>query len=390
MGCEWAVGKWVRHHNPCLTKRADHLSCTVIEQFTIDVPMRAIDELNDRLRHTCWPSGVTDSGGFPVSDARDLVSYWADSYDWFPWQARLNEYSQFIADIDGLQVHFVHVKSGRRGALPLLLLHGWPGSFIEFLSVIDRLRDNFDIVVPSLPGFGFSAAPLSPGMSNRKMADVMTALMMTLGYERFGVNGGDVGAGVATWIARQHGNHVIGLHLNYLPGSYSPALDVAPSDDEASFLCSVAEWYKTNGAYSHAQGTRPLTLSYGLSDSPVGLATWIAEKFQNWSDPGYPISLDTVLTNVMIYQLTNSIASSVRVYLESAATPLNFASGEKISIPTAFAQFPFEISSPPRSWIERVYNVKRWTVMPQGGHFAALEVPNLLSDDIADFFTRAK
>lgn len=359
----------------------------MIEPFAIDISVAEVDELHDRLRRTRWPSGITDSGGLASTDVKKLVSYWIDSFDWYEQQARLNRYAQFVDSINGLRVHFIHIRSERRDALPLLLLHGWPGSFIEFAGVIDRLRDRYDLVVPSLPGFGFSAAPALAGMSNRAMADVMAALMTDLGYERFGVHGGDVGAGVATWMTRIHPRRTIGLHLNYVPGSYTPPPASSLTSEEAEFLRKGSAWFDAHGAYSHLQSTRPLTLAYGLSDSPAGLATWIVEKFRDWADPACVVSQDVILANVMIYWATNSIASSMRVYLESAATPLRFETGERISAPTAIAHFPFEISSPPRSWVERVYDVKRWTDMPRGGHFAALEVPDLLAGDIASFFS---
>jgi len=357
-----------------------------IEPFVVATPLADVEELRARLRRTRWPSGIRDSGGFALADAESLVRYWADSFDWTAQLARLQQYPQFISTVDESWVHFIHIKSGNNTAPPLLLLHGWPGSFIEFLGVIDRLRVKFDLVVPSLPGFGFSHAPSSPGMSNMRMGDVLVSLMTALGYPRFGVHGGDIGAGVATWMARRHSGRMIGLHLNYLPGSYAPARTSELNHEELEFLDSVADRYAKNGAYGHLQSTRPLTLSYGLSDSPAGLATWIAEKFHEWSDPSTPISLDVMLANVMIYWLTNSISSSMHVYLESSSTPLKFETGEMISVPTAFARFPFEISRPPRSWVERGYNVVRWTDMPRGGHFAALEAPQLLADDIQAFF----
>ncbi len=214
----------------------------------------------------------------------------------------------------------------------------------------------------------------------------MTSLMTTLGYQRFGIHGGDIGAGVATWMARRYPARMVGLHLNYLPGSYMPAPTSEPNQEESRFVDRVSDWNGKNGAYGHLQSTRPLTLAYGLSDSPTGLATWIAEKFHDWSDPATSVSHDVVLTNVMICWLTNSIASSMRVYLESGATPLTLEAGEMISVPTAFVRFPLEISIPPRSWVERGCNVVRWTDMSRGGHFAALEVPELLAADIATFF----
>lgn len=188
------------------------------------------------------------------------------------------------------------------------------------------------------------------------------------------------------FVASAHSNRMVGLHLNYLPGSYSPSQTSGQSHEEMEFLASIADWYGKNGAYGHLQSTRPLTLAYSLSDSPAGLATWIAEKLREWCDPATSISLDAVLANVTIYWLANSISSSMRVYLESSTTPLKLEPGEMITVPTAFARFPFEISRPPRSWVARGYNVVRWTDMPRGGHFAALEAPELLAEDIEAFF----
>jgi pimeloyl-ACP methyl ester carboxylesterase len=350
------------------------------EPFTISVPREVIDDLHRRLDTTRWPLGLIDSGGLPLEHAVELVRYWRNDYDWYAQERELNRFRQFRAD----GIHFIHERSTNPNAMPLLLLHGWPGSFVEFRGVIPRLQDAFHLVVPSLPGYGFSDVPMVPGMSNAQMADVFAELMSTLGYERFAVQGGDWGAGIATWIARRHPARVIGLHLNYIPGSYSPhADDTTP--DEREFLRSRDQWSADSGAYGHVQRTRPLTLSYGLSDSPVGLAAWIDEKFVEWADPASGVSTREILTNVMIYWITNTIASSVRLYLESSRTPLAFAAGERLSVPVAIAHFPLEAPFPPRSWIERVYDVRRWTEMPRGGHFAALEQPELLAEDIRAF-----
>ncbi len=356
------------------------------KRFLIDIPSTVLNDLHDRLRRTRWPSGVTDSGGLVLADAQRLVSYWIDDFDWYGQQTRLNSYAQFIVEIDGLNIHFVHIKSTRSDAPPLLLLHGWPGSFVEFLSVVDRLRESYQLVVPSLPGYGFSSPATSAGMSNKLMADVMVTLMRTLGYERFGVHGGDVGAGVATWLAFKYPDRTIGLHLNFIPGSYVPSSQSDETQDERDFILRRSVWVDKSGAYSHQQRTRPLTLSYSLSDSPAGLAAWIAEKVREWADPASAISRDTILTNVTIYWVTNSIASSVRVYLESSATPLRFEAGQRVAVPTGIAHCPFDTPFPPRSWVGRAYDVRRWTELPRGGHFAALETPELLAEDIDSFF----
>jgi pimeloyl-ACP methyl ester carboxylesterase len=354
-----------------------------MEPFTISVPRATIDDLHRRLDNVRWPRGVADSGGLPLDHARELIRYWRNDYDWYAEERELNRFRHFRAN----GIHFVHERAADPNAAPLLLLHGWPGSFVEFRGVIDRLRDEFHLVVPSLPGYGFSDAPSAPGVSNSRMADLFADLMTTLGYERFGVQGGDWGAGIATWLARKHPSRILGLHLNYIPGSYSP--DVPnPTGEERAFLRSRDEWSADSYAYGHVQRTRPLTLSYGLSDSPAGLAAWIDEKFVEWADPRSEIAPREILTNVMIYWITNTIGSSVRLYLESSRTPLAFEAGERLSVPVAVAHFPLEAPFPPRSWIERVYDVRRWTDMAHGGHFAALEQPELLAHDIRAFFAK--
>jgi pimeloyl-ACP methyl ester carboxylesterase len=239
--------------------------------------------------------------------------------------------------------------------------------------------------VPSLPGFGFSDVPMGPGMSNERMAAVCADIMTAFGYARFLVHGGDVGAGVGTWLARRWPERVSGLHLNFIPGSYTPPLGDPLSREEEVFLQARAAWIDANGAYGHVQRTRPLTLAYSLTDSPVGLAAWIVEKFREWADPRSALPLDTLLANVTLYWATNTIASSMRVYLESARTPLSFAPGERIEVPCGVSRFPHEIYFPPRSWVARVYDVVRWTDMPYGGHFAAIEAPEALAADIVAF-----
>lgn len=354
----------------------------------VEVPRSALDDLARRLEATRLPAGMTDSGGFSATDLEKLLRHWRERFDWNRQQQVINQFHQFRATVDGLRIHFIHERSGDADATPLLLLHGWPGSFIEMLPLVPRLLSSCHVVVPSLPGFGFSDIPRVDGVSNRRMARMLCDLMAALGYERFAVHGGDVGAGIATWMARDHARRVSAIHLNYIPGSYAPfvADDLRP--EEKTFLEQTRAWSDEDGAYQHLQRTRPLTLAYGLSDSPAGLAAWIAEKFGEWSDPSSSISVEDLLTNITIYWLTNTIASSVRLYLESTRTPLAFAAGERIDVPCAVAHFPFEISAPPRSWVERAYDVRRWTEMPRGGHFAALEAPDLLAADIASFTRR--
>lgn len=358
-----------------------------IASFHIDVPAVDIEDLRARLAETRWPGGVTDAtGGYPLTAAQELADYWMRGFDWSAAQRELNQHSQFLADIGGHRIHFVHLRRADGPAgLPVLLLHGWPGSFVELLAVARRLSESRDVVVPSIPGFGFSSVPTEPGLSNRAIAGLMSRLMLSLGYPRFVVQGGDIGAGIGSWMAADFPKAVAGLHLNFIPGSFAPdAPD--PGEEERAFLQRRVQFADQAGAYAHLQRTRPLTLSYGLADSPVGLMSWIAEKFSEWSDPASAISRDVLLTNVSIYWFTNTIGSSARYYLEAAKTPLAPAGGwPGVSIPTAVAVFPFEIAMPPRSWVERGYNVRQWTQMPRGGHFAALEQPELLASDVEQF-----
>jgi pimeloyl-ACP methyl ester carboxylesterase len=355
----------------------------MIEQFRVDVARETIDDLRARLNATRWPRGVSQSGGIPLSAMRDVAQSWLE-FDWFAQQRALNRWPHFRAAFGGLRVHYIHTRAPRANAPAILLLHGWPGSFIETLTLIPGLSDSFDLVVPSLPGFGFSDAAETDGMSNQRMATRFAELMSLLGYERFAIQGGDFGAGIGTWLARLFPERVRALHLNYIPGSYTP-FGEARSDEEKAFVAFQRQWADEEGAYAHVQRTRPLTLAYGLSDSPAGLAAWIVEKFREWEDPSSAIPLDAILTNVTLYWATNTIASSVRLYLESARTPLRFDAGERVRVPCGIARFPKEAPFPPRSWVERVYDVTRWTDMPHGGHFAALEAPDLLVADIAAF-----
>jgi len=350
-----------------------------MQPYSIGVPAATLDDLRRRLAGTRWPIGVTDSGGVPLDDAKEFIRYWRDDFDWRACEARINAFHHF--KIDGL--HFIHEKSGRP---PIVLLHGWPGSFVEFLRVIPLLTESFDVIVPSLPGFGFSDLPTSPGVSNREIARMICDLMTRLGYDRFAVQGGDWGAGVSTWIARDHPERLTAMHLNYIPGSYAPHAD-DPTEEEQQFLRDVDTWVAESYAYGLVARTRPLTLGYALADSPAGLGIWIWEKFREWADPRSNVALDDILANITIYWATNTITSSMRLYLESPKTPLRFAKGERLTTPCAIARFPLEAPFPPRSWIERVYNVQRWKELPVGGHFAAMEQPELMAEDILDTMT---
>ncbi|WP_321810879.1 MULTISPECIES: epoxide hydrolase [unclassified Burkholderia] len=375
--------------------------------FNIAIPDRALDDLRRRLRDMRaplltpadpWQQGVDGAW------LRELVAYWAERFDWRAAERALNRLPQFVADAGGQRVHFIHRRGAGPKPYPLVITHGWPGSVFEFDALIDRLcdpaafggdpHDAFDVVAPSLPGFAFSPAPAAPGMSAFQVADSWAALMSGLGYRRFGAQGGDLGAGVSIALGARHPGVVDGIHLNYLPGSYEPPADAASplTEDERAFVTQRGEWAALEGAYAHVHMTKPQTLAVALNDSPAGLAAWIAEKFRAWSDCDGDVarrfSHDTLLTGISLYWFTGSIGSAMQMYWENRLQPMRFAAGERVAVPVAFARFPKEISRPPRSWLERVFDVVQWADMPSGGHFAAMEEPDLLASDIRRFFRR--
>lgn len=327
-----------------------------------------------------WPEGVDEDGGIKLARVQDLVAKWRD-FDFARHERELNQFSHFLER----GIHFIHLRNANPSAMPLLLLHGWPGSFIEFLRVAPLLADRFHLVIPSLPGYGFSEKPRERGMSNSRIAEHMLDLMQRLGYDRFGVQGGDWGAGVATWMAIQAPQRVAGIHLNYIPGSYVPPPGAPPTEEEQKNASDTAKWVDVSGAYGRVQRTRPLTLAYGLNDSPVGLLAWIAEKFDEWCDPATPVDDETILLDTTIYWTTQTIYSSMRLYLESVKTPL--ALRERVPVRAGIAHFAREEPFPPRSWIERGYDVQHWTDFPRGGHFAALEQPEELAADVRAFMS---
>lgn len=377
-----------------------------VHPFKIDIPQSVLDDLRDRLARTRWPDAVEGAGwdyGFNLDYLEELVAYWRDHFDWRAQETALNRLPHFRATVDGVGIHFIHEKGRGPDPLPLLITHGWPGSFLEFLAIIPLLtdparhggdaRDSFTVIVPSIPGYGFSDRPRRPGMNTFRVADLWHQLMLGLGYDRFGLQGGDFGANISTRLAFTHPENVVGLHLNYIPGSYRPPLGPSQrelSAAEAAFLEEDERWYQAEGAYAHVQITRPQTLGAALNDSPAGLAAWIVEKFREWADCGGDIekclSRDELLTNVTLYWVTETIHSSTRLYLETTKRPLHFAPGERVAVPCGIARFPLEAPFPPRDWIERVYNLVHWTQMPRGGHFAALEEPALLAEDLRAFF----
>ena len=378
---------------------------TQIERFTVPYSSSAAEDLRNRLRQTRWPDEIPNSNwtyGFDLKFLADLCSYWSERFDWEAQIGCLSVFNHYKFQANEGKIHFIHVKGKGPAPMPLILTHGWPGSFVEMLKIIPLLTDpaahgfdatdSFDVVVPSLPGFGFSDRPLNEGINAFRVAEIWVELMQALGYDRFAAQGGDIGAGVSTALGLRHSEHLTGIHLNYIPGSYRPYItaDTVLTPSEQAFVGYAAEWYDRNGAYAHLQATRPQTPAYALNDSPAGLAAWIFEKFREWSDCGGDLysrfSIDELLTNVTLYWMTETISSSFRMYYEGRRAPLRFAEGEFLRSPCAIACFPKEICTPPRSWVERGYNVQRWTEMPRGGHFAAAEEPELLAADLRAFF----
>ena len=377
-----------------------------IERFTIKVPQHVLDDLARRLAATRWPDELNDAGwefGSDLSYMKELAGYWQQGYDWPAQEAALNRLPQYRATLEGFGIHFVHVPGRGPKPLPLIISHGWPGSFIEMVKILPLLsdpashgadpRDAFDVVVPSLPGFGFSDRPRERGMDPRRIAALWARLMTDLGYRRFGAQGGDWGSAISCALGLDHADRLIGIHLNYIAGRFlfggtlnQPAQDEIGRD----FLDELRAWWDAEGGYNHQQSTKPQTLAYGLADSPVGLAGWIIEKFRAWSDCGGDLervfSKDELLTNVMIYWVTGTIHSSMRLYNESRRRPLSLAPGHRVMPPVGVALFPREIPMPPRALAERGLNIARWTKMAKGGHFAAMELPDALAEDIRAFF----
>ncbi|BBZ04392.1 epoxide hydrolase [Mycolicibacterium chitae] len=370
-----------------------------IRPFRIAVDDAELVDLRERLARTRWPEAecVEDwSQGIPLSYTRELARYWEHDYDWRVREAALNEVDQFHTEIDGLDIHFLHQRSPHDGALPLVLTHGWPGSVVEFHKVIGpltdptahggRAEDAFHVVCPSLPGYGFSGKPSHAGWGVARIAAAWETLMQRLGYNRYGAQGGDWGAAVTSEIGRNHGG-CIGIHLNMPLGRPPKEPPGQWSEAEQHAMAAAAEHRRWGTGYAQQQSTRPQTLGYGLADSPVGQLAWIVEKFWAWSDcDGHPenvLSRDEMLDDVMMYWLTNSATSSARLYWESYR---GFGRGERVELPTGVAAFPKEILRAPRNWCEQSFNITHWTTMPRGGHFAALEQPELFVDDVRTFF----
>ncbi len=373
--------------------------------FEIHVSDEVLADLKQRLADTRWPDELPGTGwdyGSNLSYMKELVDYWQNGFDWRAQESLINSFQHFKADVGGLGIHFIHERGKGPGPMPLIITHGWPGTFFEMHKIIPLLadpashggnaEDSFDVVAPSLPGFGFSGHAREPGMEVSKTAAMWVDLMNGLGYPRFASQGGDIGAGVTSRLGYGHADSLIGIHLTSItrPTPYLGPGSKPLTDAETTLINDREQWQQAEGGYAHIQGTKPQTLAYGLNDSPVGLAAWIVEKYRTWSDCAGDVekrfTKDELLTTVTIYWVTESISSSTRMYKENQSYTWTMAQDEKIKAPTGVAAFPAEISRPPKEWGERSYNLQHWTPMPRGGHFAALEEPQLLAEDVREFF----
>jgi pimeloyl-ACP methyl ester carboxylesterase len=373
---------------------------TEVTPFRIDVPDDVLADLHQRLRGTRWPEAETVddwSQGIPLAYVQDLCRYWTDEYDWRRSEARLNAFPQFRTTIDGLGIHFVHVRSPQEGALPLIMTHGWPGSIVEFHKVIGPLvdpaahggdpADAFHVVCPSLPGYGFSDKPARHGWGVDRIAGAWADLMGRLGYRRYGAQGGDWGAAVTTSMGHQDVEHLAGIHLNMPVALPDPASMGDLSESEQAALAALTHYDKWDSGYSKQQSTRPQTLGYGLVDSPAGECAWIVEKFWSWTDcdgdPLNVLSRDELLDNVMLYWVPGTGASSGRLYWES----FRHFDREPVTVPTGCSIFPKEIIRSSRRWVEqRFSDLRHWNELDKGGHFAAFEQPEAFVNELRVFF----
>lgn len=383
-----------------------------IRPFRVDIPQGDLDDLWARLDRTRWPDELPEVGwayGVPMDYLKELVQYWRNDFDWRAAESKLNEWPQFTTVIDDATIHFAHVRSPEPNATPLIIIHGWPGSIVEFAKVAGLLADPrahngdpadaFHLVMPSIPGFAFSGPTRETGWDYRRMSNAFAELMARLGYERYGAQGGDWGAAISRELGRTHGDQIIGVHLNLIPSS---AATVEPGVDELAALDPFErqrtlaswersqQWSRDSEGYAVQQSSRPQTLAYALTDSPVGQLAWIVEKFKEWTDsaarPEDAVNRDQLLTNVMLYWLTGTAGSSARIYYERAHAPYWGSDLEPSTALTALAYFPHENFIPLRHIAERTNNIVQWSEFDRGGHFAAMEEPQLLVADIRTFF----
>ena len=374
-----------------------------VTPFKVSVPQSAIDDLKRRLASTRWPERETVgdwSQGVPLQKAQALVAYWRDKYDWRRFEARINAFPQYRTQIDGVGIHFIHVRSPHQNALPIILTHGWPGSVVEFMEVIGplsdptryggRAEDAFHVVVPSLPGFAFSDKPVETGWDVNKIARAWATLMPRLGYERWVAQGGDWGAGVTHALAHQQPPGLIAAHVNW-QFVFPEKLPENPTPAEQKAIDRAALFANDQSGYFREQGTRPQTIGYPLTDSAAGQALWIYEKFQSWTDnhgnPEDELSVDAMLDDISLYWFTGTAASSARIYWENTRSGKAGLSGGRIELPMAASVFPHEIFCPPKAWAEaRWPNLFYWNELDKGGHFAAFEQPKLFTEELRKAF----
>jgi pimeloyl-ACP methyl ester carboxylesterase len=363
--------------------------------FTLRVPDAEIADLQARLARVRWPDEPPLqpwSTGTSVGYMKTLVAHWRERFDWRSWEARLNGFRQFTVPIRGIDLHFIHEPGRGADPMPLLLSHGWPGSVFEFHKIIPLLTEHFTVIAPSLPGYTLSFKPGQQRFGVVDIADLYAELMTdVLGYRRFGAQGGDWGAFIASVLGHRHAERLAGIHLNLLAVRRDPKMIANPTAEEKVFLDQLGHFLKEETGYQWIQGTKPQTLAFALTDSPAGLAAWIVEKFRTWTDcdgdPENAVSRDEMLANISLYWFTGAIGSSFWPYYARMHGPWPIPEGGTVDVPTGYAEFPREILHPPRSLAAKTYtDIRRWSVMAKGGHFAALEQPAALAGEIVAFF----
>ena len=376
---------------------------TRIRSFKLDIPRAEIEDLQQRLKTARWPEAETVedwSQGVPLSYHREFCQYWANEYNWYDTQDRLNRFSQYQTAIKDLDIHFIHVKSSHEDATPIVITHGWPGSIVEFHKIIEPLAeptqyggeadDACHVICPSLPGYGFSEKPKSTGWNVQQIAEAWDELMLRLGYDAYYAQGGDWGSAVTTAIGIQNLGHCKAIHVNMPNASATKAARENPDEADRAALAGAAFYQQWDSGYSKQQSTRPQTLGYGLADSPIGQSAWILEKFYQWTDcQGHPensLTRDEIIDNIMFYWLTNSAASSARLYWESFNKAFGGGSDNTVKLPTGISSYPKEIVRTPRSWADQRYvNIQYWNELDKGGHFAAFEQPDLFVNELRAF-----
>jgi len=373
-----------------------------VQPFEVQVSQAAIVDLQERLARTLWPDEIVGAGweyGSNLAYMKELVEYWRTRFDWRAQERAINAFAHYRAEVGGLSLHFIHERGKGPNPLPLILTHGWPSTFYEMLKIIPLLTDPaaygghpadaFDVIVPSLPGYGFSGPTSQRGVNLVKIAELLNNLMTReLGYQRYGAHGGDWGAGVNTRLAAAYPERVFGIHLSVTWFSAHP--EGRLTEEEQQLADQLEQWQREETGYAEIQGTKPQTLAYALTDSPTGLAAWIVEKWRAWSDCNGNIesrfSKDELLTNIMIYWVTHTINASMRLYYEHLRNPWRPSAEDPVKVPTGVANFPKEPWRDFRRSVEKAYNIIRWRELPRGGHFPAMEEPQLLAEDICDFF----